>query len=41
MILVNVIAAVLIGGFMYGSFLLVKDAEMAFQKRRLAKQQLM
>jgi uncharacterized integral membrane protein len=41
MILVYVITAILTGGLVYGSYLIVRDAEIKFQKRRLAKQQLM
>jgi uncharacterized integral membrane protein len=41
MIFIYVITAVLTGGLMFGSYLIVRDAEIKFQKRRLAKQQLM
>ena len=38
MIFINTVIAVIMIGFMYGSFLMVRDAEIRFQKRREAKQ---
>ena len=38
MIFINTVIAVVMIGFMYGSYLMVRDAEVRFQKRRAARQ---